>query len=212
MLRASLALSLALWLAPSTAFVRPLPLLVPGTARYSTPRTVVARAAPLRASGAWFFDAERSKAVAERAGADGASRVGAVGLSVIGGCLLVSSVFRTVFTTLVPLGSALLWQRLALALGLTLLMWAVVLGPPILGLCLMRRGLWRPWPSAPVQRCVQERKTAHHKGLLRPLPPAPPPAQHHTPATAQASSCTGPMTGHPMTGRHFPVSLGAACC
>ena len=211
MLRASLALSLALWLAPSTAFVRPLPLLVPGTARYSTPRTVVARAAPLRASVAWFFDAERSKAVAERVGADGASQVGAVGLSVgacvVGGCLLLSSVFRTVFTTLVPLGSALLWQRLALALGLTLLMWAVVLAPPILVL-----RFWRPWPSAPVQRCVQERKTAHHKGLLRPLPPAPPPAQHHTPATAQASSCTGPMTGHPMTGRHFPVSLGAACC
>eukprot|EP00964_Phaeocystis_antarctica_P001590 scaffold838_cov64-Phaeocystis_antarctica.AAC.1 len=100
---------LALWLAPSTAFVRPLPLLVPGTVRYSTPRTVVARAAPLRATVSfrpWCFYAERSKAVAERAGADGASWVGAVGLSVVGVCLLVSSVFRTVFTT-VPLGSAL---------------------------------------------------------------------------------------------------------
>ena len=49
---------LALWLAPSTALVRPLPLLVPGTVRYSTPRTVVARAAPLRATVSfrpWFF-------------------------------------------------------------------------------------------------------------------------------------------------------------
>merc|ERR1712028_258378 len=110
-----------------------------------------ARAAPLRASGSsrpWFFYAERSKAVAERVGADGT----VVGLSVVGVCLVVSSVFRTVFTTLVPLGSAPLWQRVAMALGLTLLMWAVVLGPPILGLWLWRRGLWRPWPSAPDQR------------------------------------------------------------
>ena len=134
-----LSLLFLLWLAPSTALVRP--LLVPGTVRYSAPRTVVARAAPLRASGAWFFYAERSKAVAERAGADGASRVGAVGLSVIGVCLLVSSVFRTVWgVPLVPLGSwALLWQRVAVALGFTLLMWAVVLVPPILVL-----RFWKP--------------------------------------------------------------------
>ena len=150
-----LSLLFLLWLAPSTALVRP--LLVPGTVRYSAPRTVVARAAPLRASGSsrpWFFDAERSKAVAERVGADG-SVVGAVGFSVVGVCLLVSSVFRTVFTTLVPLGSALPLRRLAVVLGVTLLMSsAVVLGPPILVL-----GLWRLWTSAPVQRCVQERKT-----------------------------------------------------
>ena len=205
-----LSLLFLLWLAPSTALVRPLPLLVPGTVRYSTPRTVVARAAPLRATVSfrpWFFYAERSKAVAERAGADGASWVGAVGLSVVGGCLLVSSVFRTVFTT-VPLGSALPLRRLAEVLGFTLLMWAAALFvTPILVLGLWRLGLWRLGTSAPVQRCVQERKTTHHNGFLRPHPPAPPPAQHHTPATAQASSCTGPMTGC-----HFPVSLGAACC
>ena len=153
------------------------------------------------------FYAERSKAVAERAGADGASWVGAVGLSVVGVCLLVSSVFRTVFTT-VPLGSALPLRRLAEVLGFTLLMWAAALFvTPILVLGLWRLGLWRLGTSAPVQRCVQERKTTHHNGFLRPHPPAPPPAQHHTPATAQASSCTGPMTGC-----HFPVSLGAACC
>ena len=179
---------LALWLAPSTALVRPLPLLVPGTVRYSTPRTVVARAAPLRATVSfrpWFFYAERSKAVAERAGADGASWVGAVGLSVVGVCLLVSSVFRTVFTT-VPLGSALPLRRLAEVLGFTLLMWAAVFGTPILVLGLWRLGLWRPWTSAPVQRCVQERKTAHHNGFLRPLPPRPP--SRTTPHTRHCTS------------------------
>merc|ERR1719272_1986296 len=149
---------LALWLAPSTALVRPLALLVPGTVRYSTPRTVVARAAPLRATVSfrpWFFYAERSKAVAERAGADGASWVGAVGLSVVGVCLLVSSVcllVPTVFTT-VPLGSALPLRRLAEVLGFTLLMWAAVLFvTPILVLGLWRLGLWRLGTSAPVQR------------------------------------------------------------
>ena len=131
------------------------------------------------------FYAERSKAVAERAGADGASWVGAVGLSVVGVCLLVSSVFRTVFTT-VPLGSALPLRRLAEVLGFTLLMWAAVFGTPILVLGLWRLGLWRPWTSAPVQRCVQERKTAHHNGFLRPLPPRPP--SRTTPHTRHCTS------------------------